>query len=103
MPSSTLSEPNDEVSISDFFRPLLRYRRFIWHGSLAITAAAMVATSAYYVLQPTRWIASVGFRPLFAGVELSQYPNKLPFSPNDVIDATVVDQVFEKNKNQEFC
>jgi hypothetical protein len=96
-------ETSDEVSVGDFFRPLLAYRQVILTGSLLLIAAVAIAAGVSYLLQPARWTASIGFRPLFAGIELGQYPNKLPFAGSDIVDSTILDQVFDSNHLQDFC
>ena len=103
MPTREPPENADEVSLGDFVRPLILYRRLLLLATLAATVLVAIGVGTYYVMQPTRWIASIGFRPTFAGIELGQYPNKLPFSPGDLIDATILDQVFDRNHIEDFC
>jgi hypothetical protein len=45
----------------------------------------------------------VGFRPTFEGANNGKYPNGLPFSSNDVVDESIVNQVFDSNQMQGYC
>ena len=96
-------ETNDEFVLGDVFKPLVKYRRVIWLGTLGVTLLAMIVGGLYYFLQPVRWTASVGFRPVFTGADVGEYPNKLPFASTDITDPTVIGQIFEKNHLQDYC
>jgi hypothetical protein len=68
-----------------------------------MTVLAILFSAVHYWWQPARWTVSLEFRPLFQGAELGKYPNALPFAPSDIVDPSVVDQVFDANKIQDFC
>ena len=104
MDRDTMSEDErDEVSIAALLRPLWGHRRLLVVTTLAMTALAVLLSAVHYWWQPVRWTASLEFRPTFEGADLGKYPNKLPFAPSDIIDASVLDQVFDTNKIQDFC
>ena len=104
MDRDTLSEEEkSELSIGRLLVPLWRHRRALVSVTLTITALAILLSAVHYLTQPVRWTAFLEFRPTFEGAEIGKYPNKLPFAPSDVTDPSVLDQVFEKNKIQEFC
>jgi hypothetical protein len=94
---------SDEIQLGDFFVPLLRYRHLIWHATVAATALTILVGGLYFFWQPAPWSASLEFRPVFAGASIGQYPNRVPFSSTDVVDPTVLDQVYDENHVQGFC
>jgi hypothetical protein len=80
------------------------YRRMIFLTTLAFTGVAILLGGLYYFWwQATRWSASLGFRPTFAGAETGTYPNGLPFSPEDVTSTSVLDDVFDLNNIESYC
>ena len=96
-------EANGEIQLGDLFRPLLQYRRLIWQGTLAVTAAAALMGAFYLVFQPRAWTATLGFRPVFEGADDGMYPNGIPFAATDVTDASIVSAAFAKNELQSYC
>ena len=96
-------DPNNDFLLRDLFRQLWGYRQVIWRGALGIALVTALVGGFYFAMQPVRWSASLGFRPVFAGADEWLYPNKLPFSTTDIIDPTVVAQVFEKNHLEDYC
>lgn len=100
---NTSEDERDEVSIVGLLKPLWRHRRLLVVTTLAMTALAVLLSAVSYWRQPVRWTASMEFRPTFEGADQGKYPNKLPFAPSDIIDASVLDQVFDTNKIQDFC
>src|SRR5687768_18621443 len=54
-------------------------------GALAAAMLVAVAGAAYVTWrQGTQVVATLEFRPTFTGMQDLEYPNELPFSPNDV-------------------
>src|SRR5687768_11082481 len=93
----------DEIRFGDLFKPLVQHGKQIWYVALAITLVVAVAAGLYYLFQPTTWSALLGFRPVFDGVDRGLYPNGLAFSPTDIINPSIVDQVYAKNNMSEHC
>lgn len=97
-------EAEDQVSILGLIKPLWGHRRVLVGLTLATTTLAALLSAIHYVwLQPTRRTASLEFRPVFKGADTGRYPNNLPFATADIIDPTVLDQVFDKNEIQKDC
>jgi hypothetical protein len=94
---------DDEIAIGELVRPLVLHRRQIWLGTLAATVLAVAVGALYAVVQPSTRSARLEFRPLFNGANEGKYPNDLPFSATDVVNPSVVDQVFARNALQQFC
>jgi hypothetical protein len=91
-------------------RPLVILLRSAWSHwrlivvtTLTITVIAVVLSVIDYRRQPTVWVASLEFRPVFKGAEFGAYPNDLLFAPSDITDSSVLDQVYDANKIQDFC
>lgn len=95
--------PKDEIQIGDFFAPLLNYRHLIWHATIAATALVVIISGGYYVVQPVQWSASIGFKPVFIGADAGEYPNKLKYSSTDIINPTILEQVYDKDHFQGLC
>jgi hypothetical protein len=93
----------DEVQLTDFFAPLVAQARPIWYATLAITGLAVLVGVIYFSVQPSLWSAFVEFRPIFKGVAAGEYPNGLPFASTDIVDPTVLDQVYDRNHAEQFC
>jgi hypothetical protein len=93
----------EQVSLADFFLPLVGHGRLIWRGTLIMALVAMLGGGAYFFLQPTTRSAWLQFRPLFKGADEGKYPNDLPFSPMDIVSPSVVGQVWAKNDIQKYC
>ena len=103
-----MTNPEDDeasggIQLGDFLVPLLNYRHLIRHATVAATALAILVGAIYFFLQPVRWSASLDFRPAFAYAATGQYPNRLPFASTDIVDPTVLDQVYDKNHIQDPC
>ncbi|MEO7294690.1 MAG: hypothetical protein ABIZ57_00995 [Candidatus Limnocylindria bacterium] len=80
------------------------------HGRNVLIAALAVAVvvavvGAGYVRwrQSTQMVASLEFRPTFAGMAMMVYPNQLPFSQNDVTAGSIVDLVYDANNIGAVC
>jgi hypothetical protein len=72
---------------------------------IAVAAAILVGAvaAALFWLQPVRRASVLEFRPTFTGAGGGTYPNGLPFSPNDVAAASVLDLVYDGNSLAEYC
>lgn len=97
------NEASGGIQIGDFLVPLLNYRHLIRHVTVAATSLAILAGAIYFFLQPTRWSASLDFGPVFAGAAAGRYPNGLAFASTDIVEPTVLDQVYDKNHIQDPC
>jgi len=73
---------------------------------VAVVVAAMAAVAGGVYLrwgQPTHVVASLEFRPTFIGMDEMRYPNRLPFSANDVTAGQIVDLVYDRNNITVHC
>ncbi len=100
---TNLEDEQDGVSIVGLLKPIWAHRRLLVVTTLSMTVLAIVLSGIHYLWQPVRWTVSLEFRPTFQGAELGRYPNTLPFAPSDITDPSVLDQVFDANKIQDFC
>lgn len=78
--------------------------RTVLIGALAV-ALVVAAVGAAYVRwrQSTQMVTSLEFRPTFTGMADLEYPNELPFSPNDVSAGSIVDLVYDTNNISTVC
>lgn len=104
--SSRPDQDQDEEIVDGFDLPLLIRTHGLASLKVAIAVAAVVLIGGAYYLwwgQPVVTTAKLQFRPTFSGVSLGRYPNGLPFGSGDVTDASVVNQVFDRNELQKYC
>ncbi|HUR20172.1 MAG TPA: hypothetical protein VMZ90_05140 [Vicinamibacterales bacterium] len=73
-------------------------------GALAL-AILVAGLGAAYVRwrQGRQMVASLEFRPTFTGMEELTYPNKLPFSSNDITVGSIIDSVYDNNDIGTVC
>ena len=102
-PVSENGHDRDDVSLAGLIEPLWLHRRLIVVATLAAAVLAAALSAVHYLLQPVRSTASVEFRATFEGARAGKYPNGLPFGPTDVVDPSVLGQVFNTNSIQDFC
>jgi hypothetical protein len=70
-----------------------------------VTSLVVALIGAAYVRwrQGTLMVATLEFRPTFAGVAELKYPNQLPFSSTDITATSVVDAVYDSNNISSIC
>lgn len=103
MTNSDKAIKKDEVSLVDFFRPLVGWGSQIWRGTLVVVLIGLIAGMAYWLMQPVRRTTSLEFRPLFEGADEGMYPNGLRFSPTDITSPSITEQVHTKNDLGTYC
>jgi hypothetical protein len=99
---NTSPNERDELSIDGLVTPVWTHRRLLVVSTLGMTALAIFLSGVYFFWQ-ARWTASLEFRPTFEGADIGEYPNLLRFAASDILDASVLDQVFDANKIQDLC
>lgn len=96
-------EERDHVSLLGLWDPIWGHRRVLVAATVVMTVLAMLVSGIHFWWQPLRWAAALEFRPTFQGAETGRYPNALPFAVSDITDPSIVDQVYDKNKVEEYC
>jgi hypothetical protein len=96
-------DKDDRILLGEILRPLIPRSSHIKKGTVLATIIAGLLGAVYFVAQPTRRSASLDFRPLFKGAQQRQYPNGLPFSGTDIVDQSIVGQVFTANNIGQYC
>jgi hypothetical protein len=88
---------------------LKRVIRVCWSYRNVVLIAAVVAFPFYvamvlytYLFQPIDRFATLQFEVRFAGAASGEYPNKMPFSEEDIVADTVLSAVFERNQLQRY-
>lgn len=94
---------DDEIPIGSLFKPLIRYRHVIWQGTLGATLVAALLGAIVFVWQPSRRSVYLEFRPVFTGAAQGEYPNKTPFAPTDIVDATIIGRIHAQNDLGQYC
>jgi hypothetical protein len=77
--------------------------RNILIGAVAVAVVVAAAGALYVRSQGSLVVAYLEFRPTFAGLSDLKYPNMLPFSPQDVTAASIVDAVYDANSLTTVC
>jgi hypothetical protein len=96
-------EERDELLLVGLLKPIWSHRRLLVVATLTATILSVLLSVIHYWWQPVQWTASLEFSPTFKGADTGKYPNGLPFGPSDIVDPSVLAQVYNKNKIQEFC
>jgi hypothetical protein len=102
MTNSPGDAPRD-FSFGDIVRPLVPRARHIRNGTILATIIGAILAGVYYVIQPTTRSASLGFRPVFDSAKAGRYPNGLPFAPTDILNPSIVNQVYAVNRVEQYC
>jgi len=89
-------EAEPTISLSRIFRTLREYRGIIVL-SLAIVMLGYAIAAVYtHLFAPSTRITTQPFRLEFEGASRGLYPNGLKFSPADVVDARVLQRVYQR-------
>lgn len=95
---------DEQGSKIDWIGLVRRHGRFVLIVAASVAAVVAVLGGAYLRWgQPTRTVVSLEFRPTFSGLSDLQYPNGLPFSPDDVTAGPVLDLVYDTNNISSVC
>lgn len=94
---------NGELRMADVLAPLAGKSRWVLRVTAVVILLVLVVGFAAYVLQPVRRSIAAGFRPEFEGIDEGTYPNGTPFSSADVVDSSVIDQVYADNGVADYC
>lgn len=94
---------DDEILLADLVLPVVQSWRLVAKGTLGLTLIAAVGGGAYYLLQPTKWTASVTFRLVFDEAARGKYPDGHSLAPTDILKGSIVAPVLEKNGRSEYC
>ena len=92
----------DEISLWPLVRTLWSYRRIIIASVSAILLVFLLWGFTTYTFQPVERRASVGFRLLFDGADIGEYPNGLIFSRAEIIGTPVLTEVYEMNELERY-
>ena len=88
----------------DWMRLARAHGRFVLIVAASVAALVAIVGGAYVNWgQPTLTVASLEFRPTFKGLADLEYPNGLPFSPNDVTAGPIIDMVYDANPIEGVC
>jgi hypothetical protein len=92
----------DTISLRPYLDTLKRYRAIIVGAFVAVSVFFVIGLFVMLVLFPAERVAALPFRLLFEGAAQSQYPNKTPFSPTEIVGVPVVTEVFRANDLEQY-
>ena len=97
------SKRSDEVvslaPLRDFFYVM---RGWIVWGGIAIVILGLVIVAAIWRGAPKVRYGELKISLTFPGAQNGQYPNNLPFSPEDILSADILKQVYDKYQVRDF-
>jgi len=93
---------DDTISLKPLVETLTIYRRVIGLSIVSAIAATTVLLLAIALLLPTERTSSVEFRLLFKGAAENKYPNDSSFSAAEIVETSVLSEVFQQNDLQRF-
>jgi len=97
-PSNYNEEYNrDEISLSDLFLSLWRYRGVIVIVSLIVTTMMGAVCGIVFLGQEKKTIVTQAFKIEFDGIDKNEYPSGIKFSTSDILGSTVLNKVFKDN------
>jgi hypothetical protein len=93
---------DDEINLADLARKVWATRK-VWLASMVLVTAGFVAFWAYkHLADPVRYTYGKPIQLVFKGVDAGQYPNGSSFRMADVIAPSVLHQVYQDNRLEEF-
>ncbi len=97
-----LGEVDDSISLKPYFQILMGYRRVIGGAVAGVAVLFLVGLLGVMLLSPVERVGSIQFRLLFDGAAKGKFPNDVPFSVSEIVDAPVLTEVFRINELQRF-
>jgi hypothetical protein len=89
-----VSVPNEDDGSIDLIGFVQRYRR----GFVAVTVLTVLLASAAFflgrMLPPIEVVATTDITPTFVGAREGKYPNRAPYSPQDIVSNAVVESIW---------
>jgi tetratricopeptide (TPR) repeat protein len=93
---------DDEINLADLARKIWATRK-VWLASMVLVTVGFVTFWAYkHLADPVRYTYSKPIQLVFKGVDAGQYPNGSNFRMADVIAPSVLHQVYQDNRLEEF-
>lgn len=100
--SSSAPRQDDRLSIKPVIAALWPYRAVLRLVVLGLIIVIGVLTLAVWMYLPVERLGSTGFRVMFEGAAIGQYPNGMPFSTADIVSGPVLAPVYEANALKEY-
>jgi hypothetical protein len=94
--------PNDVVSLAPLRNFFYVMRGWIGWGGIAIVFLGLVIVAAIYLGAPKVRYGELKISLTFPGAQNGLYPNNLPFSPEDILSADILKQVYDKYRVRDF-
>jgi len=94
--------PNEVVSLAPLWNFFYVMRGWIGWGGTAIVFLGLVIVAAIYLGAPKVRYGELKINLTFPGAQKGLYPNYLPFSPEDILSADILKQVYDKYQVRDF-
>jgi len=95
-PSHTLEE-NDFISLAPIWSVIRRYRNWLELSFLALFVVGGGLLATAYIYLPKKIDSSLEFELTFPDAALRLYPNKMPFSTQDLLETAFLRQIYKNN------
>jgi len=95
--------PDDPVSLAPLRAFLRAVRGWLGFGFAGLMVTGLVLIGVIWKTTPTISYGSLGISMNFLGAQKGEYPNRLPFSPEDLLSRSVLRPVYAKHRLQDFC
>lgn len=102
MPTQDPESFDEGMGLFDILGAWWRARVKIFLLALAGLAAAAAAVLVAYIARPSHQETAFAFRLLFSDVEKGQYPNGTRFSPADIVETPVLEEVYRRNELEKY-
>ena len=99
---SQMPDEDDFISLAPMWSVIRRYRRWLELSFLALFLMGGGLLAAAYVYLPQKCSSSLEFALTFPEAAFRIYPNKMPFTAQDLLETSLLSQVYENNRLNHF-
>ena len=96
-PSTPVESSPSAIGIFDVFALWWRARACLFVHALLAAVVGAGLLLVVYLGASSQQAVTMGVRLRFNGVERGQYPNGMPFSPQDLVSTSVLQKVYDRN------
>ena len=78
------------------------YRLWFQLGAIGLALSGLILAVAVWFTSPITTISSIGISLDFQGAQQGKYSHGLPFSPEDLLDQSLLEKLYEKHQLQQW-
>jgi len=78
------------------------YRLWFQLGAIGLALSGLILAVATWLTCPVTTISSIGISLDFQGAQQGKYSHGLPFSPEDLLDQSLLEKLYQKNQLQQW-